>query len=161
MDRNPKDTEVSKPKKRSKKLIIAVVAVIVVLLLSGGLVVYSLVTDTSLGDMFSYFAPEVTEETMVLDEFLVNVSSQYGTAEQVLRIHLAVKYLDVDNTERLKASVPMIRDIVLSNLRDLKVETILEEDTIKAFKSNTRKSLNEHFGEEIITELYITDMIVR
>lgn len=161
MDRSSKDIEVTKPKKKNKKLIIIIVAVIALLVLAGGLIIYSLVTDTSFGDMLAYFEPEVTEETMVLDEFLVNVASHQGSTDQLLRINLAIKYLDADNTEKIRAAVPMMRDIVLSNLRDLKIEIIHQDETIRTFKESTRESLNQHFGEEIVTEVYVTDMIVR
>lgn len=145
----------------SKKIIIPIVASMLLLLVSGSVLIYSKASGQSVKEMLQSFAPEKSEHTVVLSEFLVNLNSQIAPANTVLRINIAIKYLDEKNTERIASETPMIRDIILSHLRDLRVETILEEKTIEDFKKNAKKSINELLNEDIVTQVYITDMIIR
>lgn len=145
----------------NKKILIPVIILLLILVVSAGVLIYSKATGQTVKELLKSFEPEKTEHTMVLSEFLVNLNSQAAPTNAVLRINIAIKYLDEKNIEKVSAETPMIRDIILSHLRDLSVENILEEKTIEEFKSNAKESINELLNEDIVTQVYITDMIIR
>lgn len=161
MDKTEQKPAVKVKKVISKKIAIPIIAAIVLLTISVGGLIYSRVSGQTVKEMVQSFAPEKTEHTIALSEFLVNLNSKVAPTNTVLRINIAIKYLDEKNNERMAAEIPMIRDIILSHLRELKVETILEEKTIEEFKKNAKQSINEHLNEEIVTQVYVTDMIIR
>lgn len=137
------------------------VALLAVFLIVGGTVFYMKVSGLTTKDLLKGWIREPAEQTLVLEEFLVNLNTYAVPASPVLRIHIAVKYLDEKNQERMNAEIPMIRDLILSNLRSLHLETVLEEASIEEFKKKTREDLNAYFDENLVTQIYITDLIVR
>lgn len=139
----------------------AVVALLIVLLLVGGIFVSMKIAGLTPADLMKEWTVEPAEQTLVLEEFLVNLNTYVVPSAPVLRIHIAVKYLDEKNQERMNAEIPMIRDLILSNLRSLHLETVLEEASIEEFKKKTREDLNAYFKENLVTQIYITDLIVR
>ena len=150
----------TKPKNRKKLLII--IGVIGILLMTvSGVVIYSVVTETPIMVMAESFRSEPSEETLVLEEFLVNLNSESGPSNQYLKIDIALEYRDSKNTEILTAAMPMIRNEIIVSLRDLRRETVLEEESIEAFKEQAKNAINARLEEEIVDEIYITNMIVR
>jgi flagellar basal body-associated protein FliL len=148
-------------RKLSKKIVVPIILVMAILVISGGILIYSKVSGKTIGELTQRFAPEKSEHTLVLNEFLVNLNSGITPTSTVLRINIAIKYIDEKNTEVMKAEIPMIRDIILTHLMELQVETILEDKTIEDFKNRTRDSINLHLDDEIATQVYVTDMIIR
>ncbi len=55
----------------------------------------------------------------------------------------------------------MIRNEILVCLRELRRETVLEEESIEEFKVQAKNAINQRLDDEIIEEIYITNMIVR
>lgn len=161
MDKTEQRPKTKVKRSINKKILIPVIILLLILVVSAGVLIYSKATGQTVKELLKSFEPEKTEHTMVLSEFLVNLNSQAAPTNAVLRINIAIKYLDEKNIEKVSAETPMIRDIILSHLRDLSVENILEEKTIEEFKSNAKESINELLNEDIVTQVYITDMIIR
>lgn len=171
MDKNNPSAELNETKRMNKKLIIIIIVAVALLLTAGGVVIYSVTTDTPIGELVEMLKEEKPDKVLVLDEFLVNALSEYGKTDQVLRINIALTHVNDDETGMVEKSKPIIRDIILANLSDLKVEKLLEENTLPEFKTKTKDAINEYFqgetfdGEtiegDIITGLYVTDLIVR
>ena len=157
---NPTEVKKKMPKKRKKLLIITGVIGLLLLVVSG-VVIYSAVTETPITEMVDRFRPEPSEETLVMEEFLVNLNSESGPTNQYLKINMALGYLGSNNTEILTASMPMIRNEILISLRDLRRETVLEEESIEEFKQQAKNAINSRLDEDIIDEIYITNIIVR
>lgn len=137
------------------------VALLIALLLVGGAVFYMKIAGMAPKDLLNEWKGEPAEQTLVLEEFLVNLNTYGVPTAPVLRIHIAIKYLDEKNQERMKGEIPMIRDLILTNLRALRLETVLEEASMEEFKKKTREDLNAYFEENLVTQIYITDLIVR
>lgn len=153
--------EVKPKKKMGKKIIIPIILVIVILLSVTGLFVYSKVINKPISEIFNKFVPEEKEYTVTLNEFLVNLKSQNGDSKQYLRINMALMYTDSKHTEKIQSNLSLIRDLIISGLRDVTIENALEEETMVNFKQKTTKSINDKLGQGLIKELYITDLIVR
>lgn len=160
MEKN--DVNEAKPKKKmSKKIIIPIVLVIIILLSTTGLFVYAKVVDKPISEMFNRFAPEEKEHTITLEEFLVNLNSEYGDSKQYLRVNIALMYTDEKQTEKIQDNISLIRDLIISCLRDVTLENALEEETMINFKKKAVESINDSLGQGLIKELYITDIIVK
>jgi flagellar protein FliL len=153
------DNNTSQKKRRKLSIIIGVIGLLLITLT--GVIVYSVATETPIREIAEGFRSEPSEETLVLEEFLVNLNSESGPTNQFLKINIALEYRDSNNTETLTDSMPMIRNEILACLRDLRRESVLEEASIEAFKDHAREAINARLDEEIIDEIYITNMIVR
>jgi flagellar basal body-associated protein FliL len=70
-------------------------------------------------------------------------------------------YTDSSKTEMLMINTSKIRDIILDNLREREYEEVTTNEGIDALKKDIIEELNNTFGEPIIKELYITDIIVQ
>ena len=152
--------EVEEPKKMTKKLLIIIVVLALLLVLLGGLFAYSQITDTPLSTIIESIKPKQPDETFVLNEFLMNANSDIGKTNQVMRINVALSHIG-GQAERVVIAEPIIRDIIFSNLKEIKLEDIPDNATIEKFKISTLDNLNEHFQDELITGVYVTDLIVR
>ena len=157
---NQTEDKKKSPKNR-KKLLIIIGALSLLLLFAIGVGIYSLATDTPIIDMVEALRPEPSEETLVLEEFLVNLNSEAGATNQYLKINIALGYPGSGNTEVLTSAMPMIRNEILACLRELRRETVLEEESIEAFKEQAKNAINARLEEDLIEEIYITNMIVR
>lgn len=155
------ESEVQPKKKISKKIIIPIILFIALILSVSGLFVYSKVTNKPIKEIFTRFAPEEKELTIPLEEFLVNLNSEYGDSKQYLRIKMTLMYMDEKESENIQANISLIRDIIISRLRDVTLENVLKEETMVAFKGNAVKSINDRLGMGLIKEIYITDLIVK
>ncbi|MDX9916850.1 MAG: flagellar basal body-associated FliL family protein [Gudongella sp.] len=148
-------------KKINKKILIIILAVILALIIGTSVLIYAKVKGVPVKSLIEKYLPEKSEQTLSLNEFLVNLNYDTGPSNEVLRINIAIKYIDSKNTERMVSEVPMIRDIILTNLRDLQAESILEEEIIYNFKKNTKDDINELLQQDIVTQVYVTDLIIR
>jgi flagellar FliL protein len=145
-------------KKRPKlKILIIIILVLVVLLLGG--FIYLQVTDTTIADIMESFDKE-EQLTMSLEEFLVNLKSP-ANMRNYLKVKISLMYTDSSKTEMLIANTSKIRDIILNNLRGLEYEDVTTNEGIDILKNDIIDDINNSFGEPIIKEVYITDIIVQ
>jgi flagellar FliL protein len=145
-------------KKRPKlKILIIIILVLVVLLLGG--FIYLQVTDSTIADIMESFEKE-EQLTMSLEEFLVNLKSP-ANMRNYLKVKISLMYTDSSNTEMLIANTSKIRDIILNNLRGLEYEDVTTNEGIDILKNDIIDDINNSFGEPIIKEVYITDIIVQ
>ncbi|MDY0235493.1 MAG: flagellar basal body-associated FliL family protein [Gudongella sp.] len=153
--------ETNSKKRMSKKIIIPIILVIVILLTTTGIFIYSKVVNKSITEIFSKFESEEKEYTVTLDEFLVNLNSDYGDSKEYLRINMALMYTDEKQTEKIQSNISLIRDLIISSLRDVTIENALEEETMINVKLKIMESINHNLGQDLIKEVYITDIIVK
>jgi flagellar FliL protein len=145
-------------KKRPKlKILIIIILVLVVLLLGG--FIYLQVTDSTIADIMESFEKE-EQLTMSLEEFLVNLKSP-ANMRNYLKVKISLMYTDSSKTEMLIANTSKIRDIILNNLRGLEYEDVTTNEGIDILKNDIIDDINNSFGEPIIKEVYITDIIVQ
>ncbi|HOK63032.1 MAG TPA: flagellar basal body-associated FliL family protein [Soehngenia sp.] len=146
-----------KKKKSKLKLIIIIILIIAVLFL--GVFIYLKVTDTTINDIMQSFDKE-EQLTMSLEEFVVNLKSP-ANMRSYLKIKIGLMYTDSGKTEMLTANTSKIRDIILDNLREREYEDVTTNEGIDKLKKDIIEELNSSFGEPIIKEVYITDIIVQ
>lgn len=158
---NMNTTEGKVKKKLSKKIIIPLILLVVIIFSFSGLLVYSKVIDKPVAETIGKLAPEEKEYVIALDEFLVNLNSGFGASKQFLRINMALMYTDQKQTGKIDMNISLIRDLIISSLRDVTVENALEEQTMIDFKENAKKNINKKLGQDLIQEIYITDIIVK
>ena len=99
MDKTEQKPMVKAKRGISKKIAVPIIAAIVLLTISVGVLIYSKASGQTVKEMVQSFAPEKTEHTIVLSEFLVNLNSQVAPTNTVLRINIAIKYLDEKNSK--------------------------------------------------------------
>jgi len=146
-----------KKKKSKLKFIIIIILIIAVLFL--GVFIYLKVTDTTINDIMQSFVKE-EQLTMSLEEFVVNLKSP-ANMRSYLKIKIGLMYTDSGKTEMLTANTSKIRDIILDNLREREYEDVTTNEGIDKLKKDIIEELNSSFGEPIIKEVYITDIIVQ
>lgn len=146
-----------KKKKSKLKLIIIIILIIAVLFLGG--FIYLKATDTTINDIMQSFDKE-EQLTMSLEEFVVNLKSP-ANMRSYLKIKIGLMYTDSGKTEMLTANTSKIRDIILDNLREREYEDVTTNEGIDKLKKDIIEELNSSFGEPIIKEVYITDIIVQ
>ncbi|MBC7087492.1 flagellar basal body-associated FliL family protein [Vibrio parahaemolyticus] len=150
-------TKEPKKKKSKLKLIIIIVVILAVLFLAG--FIYLRVANTTVGEIIESFQKE-EQLTMNLDEFVVNLKSPANT-RNYLKVKISIMYTDSSKTEMLMNSTSKIRDIILDNLREKEYEDVTTNEGIAKLKKEIADELNNSFGETIIKEVYITDIIVQ
>jgi len=150
-------TKEPKKKKSKLKLIIIIVVILAVLFLAG--FIYLRVANTTVGEIIESFQKE-EQLTMNLDEFVVNLKSPANT-RNYLKVKISIMYTDSAKTEMLMNSTSKIRDIILDNLREKEYEDVTTNEGIAKLKKEIADELNNSFGETIIKEVYITDIIVQ
>lgn len=150
-------TKEVKKKKSKLKLVIIIVLVIAVLFL--GAFIYLKVTGTTISDIMKSFDKE-EQLTMSLDEFVVNLKSP-ANMRNYLKVKISLMYTDSSKTEMLTTNMSKIRDIILDNLREREYKDVTTNEGIDKLKKDIIEELNNAFGESIIKELYITDIIVQ
>lgn len=150
-------TKEVKKKKSKLKLVIIIVLVIAVLFL--GAFIYLKVTGTTISDIMKSFDKE-EQLTMSLDEFVVNLKSP-ANMRNYLKVKISLMYTDSSKTEMLMINTSKIRDIILDNLREREYKDVTTNEGIDKLKKDIIEELNNAFGESIIKELYITDIIVQ
>ena len=70
-------------------------------------------------------------------------------------------YKDKKHTELMESNLNKIRDIVLNDLREKTSEQILEVKNTPKLKEDLLKKLNDSLGEEVIQDIYFTNLIVQ
>lgn len=144
----------------SKGLMIAMVFIII-LLIAALVFGYFMLRDREFFDASKLLVGKgVKEETILLDEFVVNLKSE-NNKKSYLKVQMALMYTDVKQAETIKANVNKIRDIIINNILDKSASEVLEKENIKTFKEEIKESINLALYGELIKDIYITDITVQ
>lgn len=143
-------------KSKSKLIIIILLAIIVI---GVGVTVFFLMTDKSFSDVKEMFQSK-DEYTVLLDEFVMNLQTEQQN-KNYLKVEVALMYTDSDFTELVEASNSKIRDIVLNDLREKTPRQMSEVDKTPELKEDLKGKINEALGEDVIEEVYFTNLIVQ
>lgn len=144
-------------KKGKTKLIIIILLVVIVAVVA--IAAFFIVTDKSLGDLKTMFQSD-EEFTILLDEFVTNLQSP-ESGKRYLKIQVALMYKDKKNTPKIESNTSKLRDIIVNDLRERTAEEILEVEKTGVLKENILTKVNDSLGEDIIREVYFTNLIVQ
>ncbi len=148
-----------KGKEKKSKLKFIIIILLVVILLAASITAYFMISGKSLKDIKKASKSE-DEYTIALDEFVTNLKNE-NKGKNYLKIQVALMYKDEKNTETMESNLSKIRDIVLNDLREKTTEQILEVKNTPKLKEELLKKLNDSLGEEVIEDIYFTNLIVQ
>lgn len=144
------------------KIIIIILSAIILVL--GGAVGFSLVTGSDNIPFISQLAkePEPVEVQVPLEEFLINVSNESGSSNAMVKMEVTVSSFTEGAEELITADVAKVRDAIIHVVSNESTETLLErKDGSFVIKDDLKNRINESFGEELIDEVYITNILTQ
>lgn len=145
-----------KPKSKTKKIILGIVLLILIII---GVVLFFVLTDYQLADILEKFKSS-GEYTLMLDEFVINLKTE-SNVNHYLKIKIALMYTDDKKGEIIQGSVSKIRDVILTDMRAMEYDKILDENNTLAIKEKLITNINIALKEDLIKDLYFTDLIVQ
>lgn len=157
----------AKTNKNSVWKIIFIIMSILVLLIAGvilGRTVFSdgIEEDNSVG-FFGNGENDPVETQIELEQFLVNISGDSYNSNSILRMDLTLSSNYEDAEEIMSENIPKIRDAVIHVVSTHSPETIFEKNETEHFliKEELKTRINESLDEEVIKEVFITDIIMQ
>ncbi|SEK22158.1 flagellar FliL protein [Carnobacterium iners] len=152
-----KETDETKKKKWFLPVIIIISTVII-----GGVIVFGFTSGKAQAFMKNLSEEKVVETTVPLEEFLINLTSEEGKKEQFLKIELSVYSEEKDSQEVIVTKTPQIRNAVINVLRKQTPETVFGEDQeLIALKQELISQINKSLGKSLISDIFITNIIMQ
>jgi flagellar FliL protein len=104
-----------------------------------------------------------TDEAIVaLDEFLVNLEKEDKEEQQYMKVNLSILVDNEEKSEEVTKNVAVIRDSVVNLLRQKKASDILSSaESVPNLKKELKEAINHEYGSGIITEVYVTDLVIQ
>ncbi|MFN3505296.1 MAG: flagellar basal body-associated protein FliL, partial [Caldimicrobium sp.] len=93
-----------------------------------------------------------------LDPVIVNLLDPTG--KRYLQIMMTLEIVDKKAEEEAKKKEAIMKDIILSTLSGKTVEEVIVPDAKEKIKKELLQKINEGLGEELISNIYITQYIV-
>ena len=154
------ESEKTKPTKGKKKWIWIVIVFLAIAI--GGVVSFGF-TSGKAQDIISNLAKEeVVETTVPLEEFLINLDSGTSVKKNFLKIELSLHSSREGAGELLTANVDQIRDTVISVLRKKTEDTVFKEEENKLLlKQELKEAINAQLDEEIVDDIFITNIVTQ
>jgi flagellar basal body-associated protein FliL len=100
------------------------------------------------------------EEDVLLNEFVVNLKSE-NNRKNYLKLQIALMCNEESDKAIIESNVNKIRDRVVNILLDKTSSDILEGDNIKNLKGELKEEINLALKDELVKEVYITDLVVQ
>lgn len=151
-------TEVTEQK--SKKKLIIIVLLVAVLILSAT-VTYFLASNNLLAKFIETFQSN-EEYTFPLEEFIVNLKAEPNSiGKNYVRFKIALMYTEKKQGPKIESSTCKIRDIIVSQIREKTYNEILDNGNTPSLKSEIKDQLNEALSEDLIKDVYITDIMIQ
>lgn len=153
------ENELQKEKKSKVKLIIIIA--IVFILLIGSVIGYFLISGKSISDVMKSFQKE-EEFTLVLDDFVVNLASEdEGPSKNYLKIQVAMMYTNSKHEVILMENESKIRDMIIEDLRKNSALDMSSGEKVNEIKSDICLHVNSALNEEIVKEVYFSDLLIQ
>lgn len=151
-------TEVEKKSVNVSRIVI-IVLLALILLLTAAIFVF-VVSDGDMAGIMQNIRSNESEFTLPLDEFIINLKPE-GTSKHYLKISLALMYTDEDHGKLVESNLNKIRDSIITTIRSKTYKDIVEDSNAILFKNDVRANINKVLNDDIIKEIYITDIIVQ
>lgn len=156
------ENEAKLPKKQSVPRLILIAVLLVVLMVGGGMV-GSLITTGKAKEWITGFNKKEAVSILVpQEEFLINLKSNDGSLDDFLKIEMSVETTDEDNEAILTEKAAIVRDAIISVLRNKSTENIFDEsEGALVIKQEIISKINQSLGSEVASELYITNIVMQ
>lgn len=143
---------------RAFKVIIVILLVLAIVLL--GVIGYFTIFGGDSSQITSIFSSE-EEHTYLLEEFTVNLRTEEDNGRNYVKTQIALMYTDNKQEDILAHNTIKIRDTIITQLRILTSEELLDGENTSNLKVDLVESINTALGEDIIKDVYFSDLIVQ
>ncbi len=101
------------------------------------------------------------EMTVTLDEFLLNLEPS-GNINRYIRLELSLSTTKKNGVKEIEENIDKIRDVIIYKISRESVETIFEDEE-KSFtlKYELRDDINNALGEDLIHQIYISNIVIQ
>ena len=156
------EKEAQVPKKQSIPKLVLIAVILMVLMVGGGMI-GSLMTNGLATEWIANLNKKDAESILVpQEEFLVNLKSNDGSLDDFLKIEMSVETTDEDNGAILTEKAAIVRDAIISVLRNKSTANIFDEsEGVLVIKQEIISKINQSLGSEIASDLYITNIVMQ
>jgi len=142
---------------------IILIAIIIMALMIGGGTMGALITTGKAKEWLANLNKEEVKSILIpQEEFLVNLKSDDGSLDDFLKIEMSVETTDEDNEAVLIEKTAIVRDAIISVLRNKSTDTIFDEaDGSLVIKQEIISKINQNLGSDVASELYITNIVMQ
>lgn len=156
------EKEAQLPKKQSVPRLVLIAVILVVLMVGGGMVGSLITTGTAKEWITGFNKKEAVSILVPQEEFLVNLKSNDGSLDDFLKIEISVETTDEDNEAILTEKSAIVRDAIISVLRNKSAANIFDEsDGVLVIKQEIIAKINQSLGSEVASDLYITNIVMQ
>lgn len=150
--------EKKKKKGFNKKLLLLLVIPVLIAL---GVVIGSYISGND-GEKEEVEKEEILhEQTMVLDEFVLNLEPT-GNINRYIRLELALSTVKKNGLAEMEDKINTIRDVIIYEVSKESVDNIFQDDNMSfALKNKLKTKINERLDDDLIYEVYISNIIIQ
>lgn len=159
------DEEKGKKKSRGKKWLI-IIPVVLVLAVGGGFAGnYFASKYLGSGNKTEKKAKtggiSAGKEIYPMNKFLVNLSTDSSGSQKYISIKLSL-VISKKDASAVKKNQALIRDSVINVLCQKKESDILSgQNAVPQLKQELISTINQNYGKNVVTEIFITDMVIQ
>lgn len=149
--------EKKKKKGFNKKLLLLLVIPVLIAL---GVVIGSYISGND-GEKEEVEEEILHEQTMVLDEFVLNLEPT-GNINRYIRLELALSTVKENGLAEMEDKINTIRDVIIYEVSKESVDNIFQDDNMSfALKNKLKTKINERLDDDLIYEVYISNIIIQ
>lgn len=151
----------NKDKKGFNKNILLIVLAVPILVAIGVIAGTYLVKDPQVVSGNETEEETFEEISVPLEEFVLNLEPT-DKASYYIRLELSLSSTKEDGEEIINSSLDKIRDVIIHTVSRHSIEEIFDEETgIITLKESLKTALNNAFEDEVIHEVYITNIVMQ
>jgi len=103
-----------------------------------------------------------TTVTVPLDEFLINLGQAENKRDQFVKLEISLQSTEKKADETIASKLPQIRDAIIYTVHQKNSSNLFEEkDGSFTLKEELKQRLNEALGQELVSEVYITNILMQ
>lgn len=103
----------------------------------------------------------IQEQTVLLEEFVLNLEPGNNTGRFV-RLEVALSTTQEEGLETIESNLDKIRDVIIHTVGMQTIDELFsDQNGTLALKTLLKKSINDTLDEEIIYDVYITNIVMQ
>lgn len=140
---------------------IILIVLLVILLIGMAVIGYFFLSSREESEMEIAMKEKQEEQTLVLEEFVVNLKP--NDKRRYLKATISLMFRDKknDKAQFLEANKDQVRDEIISILREKTPDDFFEVETTNNLKEQIVDSINASLGAEVIEDIYFVDLVVQ
>lgn len=102
-----------------------------------------------------------SKEIYPMNKFLVNLATDGSGSQKYISIKISL-VIPKSDASQVKKNNALIRDSVINVLRQKRESDILSgENAVPQLKQELKNTINQNYGKNIVSEVFITDMVIQ